>query len=189
MWHARSLVAPCGIQFPDQGLNPGPLHWERRVLATGPPRKSQHFLLYISINKLQIPPKQNKTKIWSLERKRSYLSFSPNCLMVALLPIVGGAQGPASPLRTHPWSFSLFSPDYRASACGSGWPGRCSDPSCLCIWCQCLKDDSQGGRRGQLQTGTCHGHLPSTSTRLKPCAVAAAGLQPLLQGVQSGYQE
>lgn len=26
--------------------------------------------------------------------------------MVALLPIVGGVQGPASPLRTHPWSFS-----------------------------------------------------------------------------------
>ena len=24
----------------DQGLNPGPLHWERRVLATGPQGKS-----------------------------------------------------------------------------------------------------------------------------------------------------
>ena len=110
--------------------------------------------------------------------------------MVALLPIVGRVQGPASPLRTHPWSFSLFSPDHRALACGSGWPGRCSDPSCLCIWCQCLKDDSPWGeRRGQLQTGTCHGHLPLTSTRLKSCAVAAADLQHLLQGVQSGYQE
>ena len=26
----------CGIQFPDQGLNLGPLHWEHRILATGP---------------------------------------------------------------------------------------------------------------------------------------------------------
>ena len=34
------LVAACGIQFPDQGSNPGPLHWECGVLATGPPGKS-----------------------------------------------------------------------------------------------------------------------------------------------------
>ena len=33
------LVTACGIQFPDQGLNPGPLHWERGVLATGSPGK------------------------------------------------------------------------------------------------------------------------------------------------------
>ena len=38
------LVATCGIQLPDQGSNLGPLHWERRVLATGPPGKSlEHF--------------------------------------------------------------------------------------------------------------------------------------------------
>ena len=34
------LVEACGIQFPDQGLNPGLLHWERGVSATGPPEKS-----------------------------------------------------------------------------------------------------------------------------------------------------
>ena len=37
----RLLVAACGIQFPDEGLNLGRLHWERGVLATGPPVKSQ----------------------------------------------------------------------------------------------------------------------------------------------------
>ena len=44
--HAGSLVAACGIWFPDQGSNLGPLHWERGVLATGPPGKSlnQYFL-------------------------------------------------------------------------------------------------------------------------------------------------
>ena len=33
------LVASRGIQFPDQGSNPGPRHWECRGLATGPPGK------------------------------------------------------------------------------------------------------------------------------------------------------
>ena len=48
LWHLGSFVAAFellvtahGIQFPDQGWNPGPLHWELRVLATGPPGKSQ----------------------------------------------------------------------------------------------------------------------------------------------------
>ena len=35
----------------------------------------------------------------------------------------------------------------------------------------------------QLQTGTCQGCLPSTSTRIKSCAAAAADLQHLLKGV------
>lgn len=35
----KLLVAALGIQFPDQGSNPGPLHLVCRVLATGPPGK------------------------------------------------------------------------------------------------------------------------------------------------------
>ena len=35
------LVAACGIFLPDQESNPGGLHGERGVLATGPTRKSQ----------------------------------------------------------------------------------------------------------------------------------------------------
>ena len=34
------LVVECGIYFPDQGSNLGPLHWEPVVLTTGPPGKS-----------------------------------------------------------------------------------------------------------------------------------------------------
>ena len=34
------LVAECVIQFPDYGLNPGPLHWECWDLTTGPYWKS-----------------------------------------------------------------------------------------------------------------------------------------------------
>ena len=37
---ADSLVAACGIWFPDQGLNLGPLRWEHGVLDTGSPGKS-----------------------------------------------------------------------------------------------------------------------------------------------------
>ena len=35
-----ALAVACGIWFPDQGLNLGPLHWECSVLTTGPPEKS-----------------------------------------------------------------------------------------------------------------------------------------------------
>ena len=37
------FVAACGIQLPNQGLIPGPLHWVHAVLATGPPGKSPPF--------------------------------------------------------------------------------------------------------------------------------------------------
>ena len=33
----KNLVAACGIEFPDQGLNLGFLHWRHGVLAPGPP--------------------------------------------------------------------------------------------------------------------------------------------------------
>ena len=35
IWLRRVLVAARGISFPDQGSNPGPLHWEREVLPNG----------------------------------------------------------------------------------------------------------------------------------------------------------
>ena len=34
------LVVSCGIYFPDQGSDQGPLHGDCGVLATGPPGKS-----------------------------------------------------------------------------------------------------------------------------------------------------
>ena len=63
LWHMKSLVSACGIflvsacelfvvacgiqfpvQFPDWGLNPGPMNWEHGVLATGPPGKSLEII-------------------------------------------------------------------------------------------------------------------------------------------------
>ena len=37
------LVLACGIYFSDQALNPGWLHGELEVLATGPPGKSLNY--------------------------------------------------------------------------------------------------------------------------------------------------
>ena len=47
--HLKSLDVACGIQLPDQGSNPYPLHWEGGVLATGTPGKSLDslFLIYL----------------------------------------------------------------------------------------------------------------------------------------------
>ena len=51
----RTLVAVCevlvvesAVQFPDQGSNPGSLHWKFGISAIGPPRKSLMwvFLIY-----------------------------------------------------------------------------------------------------------------------------------------------
>ena len=48
------LVAACKIDFPGQGLNPGPLHWELRVLTTGPPRKFWPFAVFYSATHSEI---------------------------------------------------------------------------------------------------------------------------------------
>ena len=45
----KLLVVACGILFPDQGWNPGHLHWELRVLTTGPPGKSQEASIWLSV--------------------------------------------------------------------------------------------------------------------------------------------
>ena len=48
MWHLLVVAwaVACGKEFPDQGSNPGPLHWERKVLATrGSPYLSYWWLL------------------------------------------------------------------------------------------------------------------------------------------------
>ena len=42
---AHGLSCACGIWFPNQVLNPGPQHWEFRVLASGPPGESLTFLI------------------------------------------------------------------------------------------------------------------------------------------------
>ena len=40
IWLCWVLVMLNGIYFLDQGLNPGPLHWELRILTTPPPGRA-----------------------------------------------------------------------------------------------------------------------------------------------------
>ena len=54
VWLYQVLLAACEILFPDQGLNLGPLHWELRVLVTGPQEKSQPGLLLMDISNPKI---------------------------------------------------------------------------------------------------------------------------------------
>ena len=37
----------CGIWFLSQGLNLGPLYWELRVIASGPPGRSLNIEFYL----------------------------------------------------------------------------------------------------------------------------------------------
>ena len=48
MQHENCQLWHVGIQFPDQGLNPGPLCWEYRVLVSGPPGKSHELFPFPS---------------------------------------------------------------------------------------------------------------------------------------------
>ena len=65
LWHVESLDVACKLLscsmwdlVPDQGSNLGPLHWELGVLATGPPGKSQQFLIKDSNLSFRIPLKK-----------------------------------------------------------------------------------------------------------------------------------
>ena len=50
-------------------------------------------------------------------------------------------------------------------------------------------DDSIVNYKLALAMGTCHGHLPSTSTKIKSGATAAANFQHPVKGVQDGEQK
>ena len=52
IWLHEVLVTALGILFPEQGLNPGPLHWKHRVLATEPPGKSFDWVFMYVWNSL-----------------------------------------------------------------------------------------------------------------------------------------
>ena len=59
IWLHQVLAVACIIQFADQGSNLGPLHWDCRVPATGPPMKfikenvmqplKLHFQIFCSV--------------------------------------------------------------------------------------------------------------------------------------------
>ena len=58
VWLGQVLVAACGIQFSNQGLNLGPLPWKLRVLTTGPPGKLPSYFLKLQYQ--QTLPEETK---------------------------------------------------------------------------------------------------------------------------------
>ena len=88
------LVKACGIEFPDQGSNLWPLHWECRVLATGPAQKpcyhcflktlihhwARSFALFLS-NSLLLPgTKGNPPNLGPMIFKGKLLEFRKDVL-------------------------------------------------------------------------------------------------------------
>ena len=97
MQQAKILVAACGIQSPDKGSNPGSLHWECIVLATGPPRnallccysKLSHvtrapFLLVLHTRKLRLKNRLLQAGRW----QESQVPHSCGCSPAAQAPTV-----------------------------------------------------------------------------------------------------
>ena len=68
----------CGIQFPDQGSDPGPLHWEHRVLATRPPGKS--LILYFLSGSYMEYAAIKVIKVRGNEFSLKENQVNPNCL-------------------------------------------------------------------------------------------------------------
>ena len=54
IWLHRVLIAACGISFPNQESNLGPLHWDHgSVIATEPPGNSPHINFRMTLSILQ----------------------------------------------------------------------------------------------------------------------------------------
>ena len=74
----KLLVAACGIWFPDQELNPGPLHWERGVLASWTTREvpiMEELSLSGCPPKFLVPPKFFLLVCYWLNGARGKLDF------------------------------------------------------------------------------------------------------------------
>ena len=105
--HEGPLIATCGIYFPNQGLNPGPLYWEYGVLVTGLPRKSL-CIHYLSVYLINICC----TLIMCLSAWDIVSQFSHSVMSDSL------------------WPFEL---QYARPPCTSPTPGSCSN-SCQSRW-------------------------------------------------------
>ena len=75
IWLHWVLAEACGISFPDQESNPGPLHGGT-VLATGPPGKSLWHPSFKNYNK------------WSALSQATKYSTNTNILMATLYPSI-----------------------------------------------------------------------------------------------------
>ena len=86
IWLYQVLVAAYGISFPDQGLNPAPLHWELRVLATGLPGKSLNTFLFIKKGRRLIWFVDGSMPTFALEHLWQVISSGTDLLLHKAVP-------------------------------------------------------------------------------------------------------
>ena len=99
------LAVACGIYFPSQGANPGPLNWEHRVLATGPPGKSLTYLyLFYSPKFPSLLSAHFFPQISRKSRQRSHLSW------LLLIPLILSLSETAELPVTSSWTNPGLSP-------------------------------------------------------------------------------
>ena len=72
----KRLVAARGIQFSDQGSNPGPLHWDHEVLASAPQGKSQKDLQFYTLVRQRMTGLHDFLNITFLFRCSEFSVFS-----------------------------------------------------------------------------------------------------------------
>ena len=107
----RVLVEVCGIYLPDQGWNLGPLHWQRRVLATGPPGKSLNATSFFNFRKM----KQNSPRSQGL----GYSCRNPNTIFFFFLVPLCDLQYLSSSTRDQTWASGRENPESELRYCKS----------------------------------------------------------------------
>ena len=84
LWHVGSIVVVCGISFPGQGSNPGPLCWEPRVLDAGP-QGSPRVLQNSWLSAVSGTPKAVLVVMWQGPKCSPAPSFSFRPMRFSLL--------------------------------------------------------------------------------------------------------
>ena len=86
--HANSQLWHVGPNSPEQGSNPSSLHWEGRVLATGPPGKSLFLFLFLS-NDYYATRTQKLIKLLrpNYQINGTVSSFWPSVVVQSLCPV------------------------------------------------------------------------------------------------------
>ena len=135
------LAATCGIQFPDQGLNLGPLHSEHRVLAAGPPENSLWTFSHCPSAALLVSP---------LSKSHQAFEVRCDCYLLFKLCLIFQAEGDAVSIS------ALYRPPYYLRCICSPSPTtvRLRPPAppmaCETLNGELEKKQSQRGARGGL---------------------------------------
>ena len=83
--HMGSLIVVCGIQFPDQGSNRGPLHWEHSLSHWT--TKENNFLFSLFMVLLTHYPKSTSTLKPDTRGKATSVRRTPSLFQILVLKV------------------------------------------------------------------------------------------------------